>query len=505
MVYAEPTIRTFTQWSPAQIKTARLMADGGSLRLAADLCEEMLGDDRLQATLGTRTQGLLGLPFQIEPAGDARQKSRIVTALKEDWPLIASNEAVSAMLGWAVLLGVGLAQVVWRDTGSRIVPTLDPWHPRWLRQDRQDRQWKVTVEGGHDVPIVPGQGQWLLFTPTGEKRPWVRGAWRGCAVWWLLKQYSIQDWARYSEAHGNPIKKGMVPRGTTPEDRIAFARDLSDMARDAAIALPPDYALDLVEAKSRTWDTFQAQVRAADEGMTIAVLGQNLTTSVQGGSLAAAQVHQEVRADLLEADAEALAGTIRSQLLTLWAEFNFGDGRLAPIPVWDATPPPDRAAEAGALKTLGEAAEIWARAGSPLDSTAISERFNVPLAKQIPPTQPSPSEGGGDGKGTQAANLVQLASGDRVPRSDPFVVGQLYADAVADRGRERGAGAVQPNLQELATLIEQADSYETLRTQLQAQLPGQDPEAFAEVMERALILADLGGRLAAGVEAGVTR
>jgi len=46
-----------------------------------------------------------------------------------------------------------------------------------------------------------------------------------------------------------------------------------------------------------------------------------------------------VRDDLVRFDAEALATCLNEQVLRWWAEFNFGDARLAPWPNWDTAPP----------------------------------------------------------------------------------------------------------------------------------------------------------------------
>ena len=108
--------------------------------------------------------------------------------------------------------------------------------------------------------------------------------------------------------------------------------------------------MELLEAEAKTWEMFPKQIETANAELSILLVGQNLTSEVQGGSFAAAKIHQNVRDDLVRFDAEALATTLREQVLSWWAEFNFGDARLAPWPNWDTKPPapPMPPASAGA-------------------------------------------------------------------------------------------------------------------------------------------------------------
>jgi phage gp29-like protein len=83
-------------------------------------------------------------------------------------------------------------------------------------------------------------------------------------------------------------------------------------------------------------------------------------------------VHAEVRRDLVEADAQALAATLREQLLRPLVGFNFG---------WDKPVPWFRfrfEAEED-LKTLSMVYRNLAAMGVPLDMEHVAERFGIPL------------------------------------------------------------------------------------------------------------------------------
>lgn len=387
--YAAPSDRVFTEWTPDRVKLTFLRAEGGSLRSAADLCDTLLVDDRISGALGPRVLGLLGLPFKFEPAEGAARRTPIIKASERDWWEANPESELGQVLRWGIFFGLGPGELVWQDdpqTG-RVLPRLKFWHPRHLRIDPETRQWFITTTAG-EVPFTPGDGHWVLYAPYGLNRPWAQAPWRACGAWWLLKEYARQDWATYSEQHGNPIKVGEAPDTASKEARRDLAADLSSLGGDTAIALPPGYSMKLIEATANTWANFKAQIDLADSGMAIAVAGQNLTSKVQGASLAATDVHNTIRLDLIESDGESLASTLRDQQWTWWCEFNFGDRRVCPWPKWDTTPPADLKELAGTLNTAATALKSLQDLG--IDIDPLLERFNLARAKDPPPT-PTPA------------------------------------------------------------------------------------------------------------------
>ena len=386
----EPSARTFATWTAAQIKQAEVLADGGNLRAAADLCEKLLTDDHIQGVLTARTRGLLRLQVEFEASGDKRRSGKAIKALEvgEDWWAAYPESQLGPLLDWGILLGVGLAQNVptARDNG-RVIPALSRYHERWLRYDWNTRSWRVTTDDAGEVEAVAGDGRWGLHTPYGEHRPWVNGAWRSISLWWLLKELARQDYAHHSEVHGNPAWVGVGAQGSTKEARQELANDLATLGANTGMALPSGYDVKLVEATARTWQMFRDQVELANLGITIRLAGQNLTTNVSGGSLAAAKVHLIIRNDLVASDGEAASTTLHDQSLAHWAEWNFGSRDLAPWPIWPTDPEEDRLAQAQTRTAQADAITKLKAAG--VDTAPVLEEFGL---KQAPaqPTDTAP-------------------------------------------------------------------------------------------------------------------
>ncbi|WP_437309982.1 phage portal protein family protein [Sorangium sp. So ce388] len=395
-LHAEPSVRTFLRWTPSDLTAALHQADAGNLRMAADLCEAILGDDRASAVLNTRANAVLGSDLTFE-AGRGRSKNKAVKALEvgEDWYAAWTEAALGQMLVWGRLLGVAPAQHLWReveDHDGRLIPVVEPWHARHLRKDPTGSWWMRVGESLDEVPARPGDGKWIIFTPYGTSRPWAHGLWRGFARLWLLKQYAIDDWGKHSEAHGNPMKVGIPPKAGDGANhgnkklRQELAQELAELGANSTLVLPPGFDFKLVEAQANTWEMFKAQIDMANNAMSVMAIGTNLPTEVGGAAATGATAQNLVRIDYKRADAEALSTMAHDQNLCWWAKFNFGDAGLAPWPLWAVVPPHDIKAEVDVLKTFAEAVDKLTEANIPADVPALAERFGVPL-RVVPEAQ----------------------------------------------------------------------------------------------------------------------
>ena len=400
LAFLQPVARLYLNWTPDLIRAAEIQAEGGSLMLAADLCDTMMADDRIGGVLDTRTDALLGRDLSFD-TGNGRKKHRAVKALdvEADWWAMCPESEVKQLHRWGVMLGLGLAEMQWRedpDHGGRLIPHLDVKNPRWLRFDWMKRKWflMVAVDGGgqQEIEITPGDGKWILYTPSGRNRPWANGVYRALSRWCLLKRYAIGDWGFYSARHGQGI---LVATGATgsAEQRKEIAAELRALGRNAVQSLPVGFDLKLVEATAKTWNTFLAQIEAADLACTIAIIGANASTNIAAGdgSKAAATEHGRVALGRTRADAETLATCFHDQLLTWWALYNFGETGLAPWPIWDCTPTEDIKDRAATLQMVGQFLAGVAQnpaVAAVLDAEGLFKQFGIPTRSVLLPTAP---------------------------------------------------------------------------------------------------------------------
>jgi len=491
-VYSEPSPRVWADWSPPRVKAVLQQLQRGDLSAAGGLADAVLADDRVQAALGTRINGVLGLPLAFEASDDTPAAARAAELLEIDWWAFADEATLVEWISYALLVGACLAELVWDTSGERSLPRLKVWHPSNTR--RKDGKWEIRQANDKWLPVEPGDGKWALLAPFGERRAGTRALIRGVAIAWLSKAYALSDWNRYSEIHGSPTRVGRSPMGASADERRSFRDDLASLAHDSSIVVPDGWTVELLEAKIGSGEVFKKLIDWADKAISIAILGQNLTTDVEGGSLAAAKVHENVRADLVQADAEVVATTTHDEVVTWWAEFNLGRRDLAPWPKWDTMPPVDErelaealGARAQALLTLSTA---QLQTGLPIDWPALAGQLGIPLVEGAPLAAPQSLERLADVRG------LRLASGDDIDTARGFVRGQVYADRLVDVSTGRGATAMRPVLDRVLDLVRSATSYDEIRNTLLSEYAGLDVDDLADLTESTLLLASLSGRLA---------
>lgn len=516
------------------VKAALDQLERGQFRLAAHLCDAMLRDDRIQGVMATRLNGLLGLPLEMDAGGEdaPKKKQDLGAEIQKTWPLMFPEADLKDLSRWGIMLGFGLAQMLW-DTRATVggdrrwVPKIDVWHPSVAYWDWGPRIYRAnSMEKMLELPEPdngkPGDGAWVLYTPFGYKRGYNSGAVRALALPWLVRGWARRDWARQSETNGSGIKVAEVPIGASKEERKKFVEKIAQIGTDTVLEAPvlPNgqgkFDLRLVEALGRTFEGFQQLLQHADTAIAIVLLGQNLTTEVQQGSRAAAQVHDSVRKDFQQADARTLGRCLQDQVLRPYAQYNVGDEDLAPFPAWQTDPPEDVAQRATALKDVGSFLTSAKQAGAPVDVRTLLDELGIPLitpeqeaqnkaddaeraaaaqaalakAQQLQPGQKPP--GGTETEPPDDGEEQQLSDRDPVPPGAHR--GQRYIDDLGTKATEQGAKAIETDLHALLHEVQLSSTPEDLRNRLVRRFGTMNPNQLAALIERSELLADLAGR-----------
>jgi phage gp29-like protein len=102
---------------------------------------------------------------------------------------------------------------------------------------------------------------------------------------------------------------------------------LERMVQDAIAVIPDDSSVDFLESgtRSASADIYEKLLTFSNMEISKAILGQTLTTEMQSvGSYAAAQVHLEVREEIVDADKRLVENTLNTLIRWIY-EINFSD------------------------------------------------------------------------------------------------------------------------------------------------------------------------------------
>ena len=191
------------------------------------------------------------------------------------------------------------------------------------------------------VPVVHGDGRWLVFTKN-EVLPF-RGdaALPTLSMIWGAHAFAMKDWAKGSLSHGNAKVVGTMPQGFSLQDGGADGADADAFlalleaiaAEDSPIGIKPfGSEVDYLTNSSHAWEVWERLVLNREKASHRVLCGTDAALGSQGGgpgidTKALFGVSNTiVQGDLLCMQRRFLTGTVEP-----WAAINHGDSSLAPL------------------------------------------------------------------------------------------------------------------------------------------------------------------------------
>lgn len=421
--------------------------------------DELERDARAAACLRKRKMALLAYPWIVEPASDApidKAAADLVTR-----QLRGMNFRQTCLdLQDAILKGFAIGEVLWGIDADGLIAAKSVVardqrrfvfdQARRLRLRDWSNMWD-----GHELP-----DRKFITHSVGSKDGSPYGLGLGSILFWYVffKRQDVTFWLTFLDRFGSPTPYGTHPTGASQEDKDKLMAALFAIAQDAAVTIPETCKIDLLEAqRSGSIDAYERAARYFDEEITIAALGETLTTSNEGvGSQAATTVHDDVRLELVQSDGELLAATLNAGLVRWIVELNLAG----------ATPPALRF-EVGRdedLKARAERDQIISSMGFKPTLNYVQTTYGGEWTERSDPafsagaTDPAFAEAGGDGTIERLADRLGEAA-------DPHIEGMV--------GAVRG-------------LLDRGSSLEEVRDGLLDLYDHMGTAAFAEVLEAAL-------------------
>lgn len=353
-----PLQATITRWYQRDIETALRLADGGNLSMAAKLCRSFRHDGVLHGVGSTRTHGLVRLPKRF--TGNPDMVAALAGSDDGDPGLFDRMfpAAELALFVWdGIDLGVCLGEMV--DVVGHPEPVFRRLDPEFLRYYWHEDAWYYQSTMGM-LRINPGDGRWILGLPGGTEQPWNHGLWAALARAYIAKEHAFLHRENFSGKLANPARVAHAPVGASENQRQGFIEKVIAWGINTVFELPVGWEVELVESNGRGYEVFANTILTSNEEIIISYAGQ-LVTTTGGVGFANTDIHQAIRADLIQSTADFLAHTINTQGIPPWVNRRFGAGALSePLSVaWNTDPPGRVLEEAKARKeTASSIAEL---------------------------------------------------------------------------------------------------------------------------------------------------
>ena len=371
-------------------------ADQGDLATFVQTLREIEGrDPTLAGLLQTRRAAVSGIEWSIVDASSVSKtptdESSAMRARDHVLDVLGNLESFESFirhLGSAIGPGIAVAEIEWQ--GNTLVG-LHPVDASRLRWDMPTSQLRIKVDESDWEGIPAEPGKFIVHMPHAQgKYPQQGPVLRNLLLTTIAKAIVHKQWIIYSQVFGMPVRVGKVPITATDRQRDDLLEELKGMSSNAVAVLNDDESIELANVDSRGNSPYEPYIRWCDERMAIAILGQTLTTEVgEAGSRAAAQVHNLIRRDILKADIEREAETIRRQLFKWIIKWTHTESE-APVPYWCREIPRDvnRLAEADGLRRAQDVGldvpADWAYEALAIPKPAEGDDVLAPVVAPVP-------------------------------------------------------------------------------------------------------------------------
>lgn len=395
---------TRLRWYLADLEQAQLAADSGELQLAGQLWRACKRDGVFRGVLSTRTSGLVRLPRKFRGRADivqilksgtgdeqrgakrAKRKTKKeraqLTGPRSVFDEMCPGAELAALAADGIGLGVGVGELV--PVQGRDYPVLMRLDPQWLVYRWYENRWYYRSTVGL-VPIVPGDGRWVLHIPGGRIAPWQNGIWDAIGYAYIDKSHARLYKSNWEGKLANPARVAVSPQGASSDQEQSWFKAVMAWGVNTVFGMKQGYDVKLLESNGRGYESFIKTIEAAEREYIIATTGQTIT--VDGGSgFQNNDVHKAIRSDLIQTDGDALAYTLNTQVLPQWVLKKFGNDALYECPQveYDTTPPSEMLSTANAHVAAANAAKLWddflfTHGERRLDVAEYAQKFSVPI------------------------------------------------------------------------------------------------------------------------------
>ena len=318
-----------------------------------DAFDGVLQDTQVQTTLAQRRLALIGKNLIVTPGAEDTASKKAADWMRELVASLLWDDITDKML-YGVFFGFSVAELMYFRDGSHIA--VDRIIVRKRNRFRFDLSGNLRLINRQNVfegEIMPPSKFWT-FATGGDNHENPYGI--GLAHWlyWptFFKNKGIKFWCIFLDKFAMPTALGQHNFSSDKTKIGELVKALEAIHTDSGVAIPEGVTVTLLEAvRSGTTDysTFSAYM---DQAISKVVVGQTMTVD-DGSSRSQADVHLDVRQDLIAADSDLINESWNrgpGRWLTAW---NF-PGATPPVISRELEPPEDLKTRADRDKTISD-------------------------------------------------------------------------------------------------------------------------------------------------------
>ena len=448
-----------------------------------EIYRDLRSDAKVQAVLGTRKAGVKAYRASVNDNGaDARLVELVEDLLRDSWDAYSLIDEILE----ASEFGYKPFEILWEEKNGFIVPTAFPKDEdgedlesespglvgkpsEWFQYSNDNKLLFKRSRDFQGTPVPPKKFIVARRKPT-YSNPY--GEAILSAVFWpvVFKKNGLKFWNLFVEKYGMPFLVGKYPRGAKVPEQDALLDSLEEMIQDAVAAIPDGSSVDVIERKGGSGNQeFKQIAEFMDKQIAQAILGQNLTSDVSSGSLAAAEVHQEVKDEIVNDDSK-IVQKFFDDVFKLIRDVNFPNSRAPRL---------NLSSPEGIDKDLADRDKTLTETGVKFSKSYFMKAHNL-SEDDFEVEGESSSEG-----------KIESPGGEFSEETDPEFKDQNAVDHFVDSFK---AGDFQEFADELLApvfrIIEESKDYSEAMEQISEAYPEMSSERLEDVIGKAIFTAE---------------
>lgn len=296
------------------------------------LYDEIERDTQASAVLQKRKKTLIAREWEVLPGGDDARDLEAADFVRDVLSGLPFDQICEDLLD-ATLKGFAVSEVVWMRDGKHIKPKRIMSHDQ--RRFVFDFEWKprlLTLANMNDGEKLPDRKFMVHRYGVKGNNPYGLGL--GSKLFWpvLFKREGVTYWLTFLDKFAAPSLLGKVPFGLDQDAERKLLEALASLTQNSAATVPTGTEIDILESGKSGSITYDVWLKYWDKQLSIATLGETLTTDIgDKGSKAAAETHANILELLVDADGDLLSGTLKTTLIQWLIDFNFPGAALPEV------------------------------------------------------------------------------------------------------------------------------------------------------------------------------
>ena len=471
-------------------KDDTLLTRAGGTAMGLKLYDELERDPNVWEAIQKRKMALTSRNWKVTPpeADTSRAAKKAADLVGAQFKALGFDHASTTMLD-AIIRGISTNEVMWVKDGSNIVCNeildIEPWCFEFRFKPDPDEYLFARCGVRLLTPNNYGEGEkvphrkFLIHRFGGKyNNPWGLGL--GTRLFWpvFFKRQGIQFWLAFAERFGTPVPVGKYPNNAQASEKATLRTALRAFAQEAAIMVPQSMEIELLEAARSGIDTYERLCAYMDNQITGIILGTPSGAGKSGGQLASAiNTANEVRLELVKADADLLSDTLNRQIVKWIIDYNM-PGAPYPSVARVVEEPKD-------LATLAATKKILFDMGYKPTLESVKQDFGGDYIEIAPPAETD------DPDTSQAVHPGAASFSDPETPGDQAAVDVLLSSV----GQEQLQSLMQKILAPVIAAVRASSDHQAALEKLVELFPDLPMDDLQEALARALFALDTWGRL----------